>query len=331
MKSLRGFFENKTNKFLVAAAMFSSLALVTVLCALSLQVKQAEAQCWRNTRCNGPAQASFPGPWEKNNFSPATRILSPVRVLSEDGAQLNSWNDTANSQSFPSGPLLVFDFGKEVGGIVTITYAAKGSGTVGVSFTEAKNWTGVYSDDSNGAFNTDGQGHADGFLSFTVSNTSAANWTLPDAQMRGGFRYITLNNADKVDLKILSVKIDLSFQPEWTNLRAYGGYFDSNDDLLNKIWYAGAYTLQTNAIPHNTGRVFPIISPGWINDADISVGTDAKTIYVDGSKRDRTVWAGDLAIAVPSILVSTGDIAGVRNTLNVMYADQVTTFLSTPM
>ena len=323
MKPIRGFFQSKTNRLIGIAIMISSLVVTIILCALSAQLKQVEAQCWRNTPCKGPAQPSFTGAWDKNNFSPATRILSPLRVLHEDGTLINSWNDTANSQSFPSGPLLVFDFGKEVGGIVTITYAAKGNGTVGVSFTEAKNWTGVYSDDSNGAFNTDGQGHADGFLSFAVSNTSAANWTLPDAQMRGGFRYLSLNNANKIDLKILNIKIDLSFQPEWPNLRAYGGYFDSNDDLLNKIWYAGAYTLQTNAIPHNTGRVFPIISPGWINDADISVGTGAKTIYVDGSKRDRTVWAGDLAIAVPSILVSTGDVDGVRNTLNVMYADQV--------
>ena len=46
-------------------------------------------------------------------------------------------------------------------------------------------------------------------------------------------------------------------------------------------------------------------------------------MYVDGSKRDRTVWPGDLAIAVPSILVSTGDWDGLRNTLAVLWNDQV--------
>lgn len=44
---------------------------------------------------------------------------------------------------------------------------------------------------------------------------------------------------------------------------------------------------------------------------------------VDGSKRDRTVWAGDLAIALPSIFVSTGDDDGVKNGLEVLYNDQV--------
>ncbi|KAG9249067.1 glycoside hydrolase family 78 protein [Calycina marina] len=284
-------------------------------------VTSAPGSCWRNTPCTGPAQPSFPGAWEANNFSPATRQVIPARVLKEDGSLLAQWTATSMT-SFTSGPLLVFDFGKEVGGIVTITYAAVGSGPVGVSFTEAKNWTGVFSDDSNGAFNTDGQGHADGFLTFTAVDCTTSTWTLPDANMRGGFRYLSLNNGNNVDINILNISLDLSFAPEWPNLRAYGGYFDSNDDLLNKIWYAGAYTLQTNSIPHNTGRIFPIISPGWINDADISLGTGAQTVYVDGSKRDRTLWAGDLAIAVPSILTSLGDISGVRTTLGVMYKDQ---------
>ena len=55
----------------------------------------------------------------------------------------------------------------------------------------------------------------------------------------------------------------------------------------------------------------------------MDLGTSDPTIDVDGSKRDRTVWAGGLAIAVPSILVSAGDMDGVRNTLQVFYNDQV--------
>lgn len=106
-------------------------------------------------------------------------------------------------------------------------------------------------------------------------------------------------------------------------MRAYQGYFSCSDPLLNKIWYAGAYTLQTNAVPPKTGRQFPILGSSWRNDYDLSLGTTGGTIYVDGSKRDRTVWPGDLAIAVPSILVSTGDWDGVRNTLDVLFRDQV--------
>jgi hypothetical protein len=130
-----------------------------------------------------------------------------------------------------------------------------------------------------------------------------------------------------IDINLLDITLEISFQPAWPNLQAYGGYFYSNDDLINRIWWAGAYTLQTNAIPPTSGRAFPILGSGWMNDENLNLGTSGSTIYVDGSKRDRTVWAGDLAIAVPSILISTGDDDGVKNGLTVLYNDQVTSAL----
>jgi hypothetical protein len=148
---------------------------------------------------------------------------------------------------------------------------------------------------------------------------------MPDAMLRGGFRYMTLFSeaSTNISINVLNVTCEIAYQPAWSNLRAYQGYFYSSDDLLNQIWYSGAYTLQTNAIHPATGRAFPILNEGWMNNQGLDLGTIDHTIYVDGSKRDRTVWAGDLLIAVPSILVSTGDADGVRNTLEVLYNDQV--------
>lgn len=148
---------------------------------------------------------------------------------------------------------------------------------------------------------------------------------MPDDKLRGGFRYLTLfaETTGTISLDILDITLEIAFQPTWSNLRAYKGYFSCNDDLLNRIWYAGAYTLQTNAIPPSTGRHFPVVNSGWLNDANLSLGTSGRTIYVDGSKRDRTVWAGDLLIGIPSILVSTGDWEGARDTLQVLYDGQV--------
>jgi len=45
-------------------------------------------------------------------------------------------------------------------------------------------------------------------------------------------------------------------------------------------------------------------------------------VIVDGAKRDRAVWPGDLGIAVPSTFVSIGDLEAVKNALQVMYDDQ---------
>jgi hypothetical protein len=307
------------NRFLAFITMFFAALLIT-LAVISNQSEVFATPCWRDTPCTGSAAPAFPGVWEKYNYSPTSRTVRPTRILNPDTSFLSNFPGTAELKG--NGSQLIFDFGKEVGGIVTVTYSATGSGSLGLAFTEAKNWTGTSSDSSSGSFRKDGA------LFGNITATSKSIYTMPDVKMRGGFKYMTLfatanNQSNAIDIKILNITLELSFQPSWSNLQAYGGYFYSNDDLLNRIWWAGAYTLQTNAIPPSTGRHFPILGSGWLNDINLNLGTTGSTIYVDGSKRDRTVWAGDLAIAVPSILISTGDDDGVKNGLQVLYNGQV--------
>ena len=204
-----------------------------------------------------------------------------------------------------------------MGGIVTVKYISSGTGVLGLAFTEARNWTGTNSDESNGGSGPDGALYAN------LTATSHASYTMPLDKLRGGFRYLTLfiigNSNLTVDIQ--SVSLEISFQPSWSNLRAYGGYFYSNDDLLNRIWYAGAYTMQMTAIPPDTGREWGPPASGWENDAN--VGTNGSSVLVDGAKRDRAVWAGDLGIAVRSALVGTGDFESVKNSLGIQYTYQV--------
>jgi hypothetical protein len=129
---------------------------------------------------------------------------------------------------------------------------------------------------------------------------------------------------DETEVQITSVSLEISFQPTWSDLQAYGGYFHCNDDLINRIWYAGAYTLQTNAVPPYTGRVYPLLHSGWDNSAHL--GTNGSSIFVDGSKRDRATWAGDLLMALPSAFVSTGDYESAKNALQLQYDLQVGSF-----
>ncbi|KAL5327625.1 hypothetical protein ACEPPN_005326 [Leptodophora sp. 'Broadleaf-Isolate-01'] len=297
--------------------MFSLTLLITFIAILSQQrVAVTAAGCWRNTACTGPKTAAFPGDWDKYNYAPTSRVVSPISYFPPGGGTSTNFPGAISLKG--NNQQLIFDFGKLVGGIVTVSYSATGAGNLGMAFTEAKNWTGEASDSSNGSFNPDGAVIA------AVTTTAEANFTMPDAKLRGGFRYLTLftQTTNQINVNIHDITVEIAFQPSWSNLRAYQGYFSCSDPLLNKIWYAGAYTLQTNAIPPKTGRQFPILGSSWSNDYDLSLGTTSGTIYVDGSKRDRTVWPGDLAIAVPSILVSTGDWEGVANTLQVLYNDQ---------
>ncbi|KAF2105781.1 Six-hairpin glycosidase-like protein [Lophiotrema nucula] len=283
-----------------------AFSLLSFLATLSVA---SAASCWRDTPCSGPSDTAFPGTWESNIYAPKSRTVQPKSVVNLHGRK--SIKGTPSLQG--NGSAVVFDFGIEVGGIVTVKYSTSGAGSLGLAFTEASTWIGEWSDASNGKF----AGH-DGALYANFSESSSGTYIMPDKSLRGGFRYMTAflitNGTTKVTIS--DVSLELGFQPTWSNLRAYQGYFHSSDDLLNNIWYAGAYTLQTNAVPVNTGRWVPMLANGWANNGTLGPGD---TIIVDGAKRDRAVWPGDMGIAVPSSFVSIGDLDSVKNALQVMY------------
>ncbi|KAI1100608.1 glycoside hydrolase family 78 protein [Jackrogersella minutella] len=268
--------------------------------------------CWRDTACTGPQTAAFTGEWESNLFSPPARTVSPKAVF-----------DLATGQSFDLGsvsltsaqPGVYFDFGFEVGGVITIQYSVSstdGDDALGIAFTEAKDWIGPVSDSSSGDFS-----RKDGALYANFSSAGDNTYVMPDENLRGGFRYMTLflTRANSA-VTIGNVSLELSFQPTWSNLQAYQGYFHSSDDLLNKLWYSGAYTIQTNALHPLTGRPWPAPESQWSNTGDIGMGD---TINTDGAKRDRTVWPGDMGVAISTAFYSTGDIESVKNSLATLY------------
>lgn len=285
------------------------------------------ASCWRDTVCTFPTDPSFPGPWDANIFSPATRNPRPKHVLSL--ANLEHLGDYPGTDTTleGNGSALVFDFGIEVGGVVSVNYSIEGDPvTLGIAFTEARNYISYSSDSSNGNYrgpggtliSQDGAWHAD------LERNSSGTYTMPVERLRGGFRYLTLfiltNGTSTLEIK--DVSLEIVFQPTWSNLRAFQGYFHSNDEDLNKIWYSGAHTLQTNAAPPETGRVTTsvITHGGWLNNATLGVGD---SIQLDGAKRDRWIWPGDMGVAAPSAFYSTGDLESIMNSLQTLYNYQV--------
>ncbi|KAI5866193.1 glycoside hydrolase family 78 protein [Durotheca rogersii] len=272
--------------------------------------------CWKDTPCTGPREAAFPGVWESDIFAPLARTVTAAAVF-----------DPATGQGLPgnvsltgAGSAACLDFGVEVGGILTVRFrvssagGGSGRGALGVAFAEARDWVGPASDSSSGIFE-----RRDGALYANFSAPGEYEYVMPDERLRGGFRYATLFLVDvgpEVVVAVDDVSLELSFQPTWANLRAYQGYFHSNDNLLNRIWYSGAYTLQTNAIHPSTGRAWPAPDSLWQNDGVIGPGD---TIGTDGAKRDRTVWPGDMGVAISAAFYSTGDTESVRNSLRVLY------------
>jgi hypothetical protein len=202
---------------------------------------QAES-CWRDTPCSTITEPSFPGPWDQNIFAPETRTVSPVNVLSLANAFVISTYSGAKSLH-GNASALVFDFGVEVGGVLSVDFTTTGApGSFGFAFTEAKDYIGLQSDSSNGKFAS-----GDGALYSDFESAGNYSYTMEDQKMRGGFRYLTVflraQANETVALDIDSITLELSFHPTWSNLKACQGYFHCNDEMLNKIWYLDAYTI----------------------------------------------------------------------------------------
>ncbi|WP_370086254.1 alpha-L-rhamnosidase [Streptacidiphilus sp. MAP12-16] len=259
------------------------------------------------------AAATGTDPGSAYNLSPTSRTLSPTSARTIAGTVDSPANLLSGQATrlVGKGSAVTVDFGKEVGGIVTLHFAGSSDAnqSVGLAFTESPQYVGTSSDNSAGG--------TDGAIYATAAGTGS--YTMPTDKLRGGFRYLTLflNSAGWADIN--GVSLDFTAAPGAADPSAYPDYFYSNDTLLNRIWYAGAYTVQLNTIDPTQGRVYPPVSSGWENNGVVGSGSE---VLVDGAKRDRSIWSGDLGISTPTAYVSTGDTAGTRNALNALYQDQ---------
>lgn len=117
--------------------------------------------CWRDTPCNAVQEPAFPGKWESNIYAPTSRAVSPPAAFNlESRKRLGSWPGEAVLRGSQKG--VYFDFGAEVGGVVTIEFEVLSlprKGTILVAFTEAADWIGPVSDSSTGNY-----GREDGAL-----------------------------------------------------------------------------------------------------------------------------------------------------------------------
>ncbi|KAI0706032.1 Six-hairpin glycosidase [Cerioporus squamosus] len=269
--------------------------------------------------------ASAPaGPWDAFNYAPKSRTVFPSAVKQTSGTVHDAHGlvSKGGATIVGNGSWVALDFGIEVGGLVTLKLdKVTKSSSIALSFTESPVFISpVTSDDST--YPSANQSY-DG-VEHVPAPLQPGFWTQPAARLRGGFRYLSIVSTSDDPVTISNVSCALSFAPHISDLRDYSGYFYASDpvfhdkNFLTKLWYAGAYTVQTNTVPLNTGRQIPMVrSPGWANNATLGV---AGPIIVDGAKRDRAVWPGDMGIAVPTQFVSTNDLIPTRNALSTMFA-----------
>jgi hypothetical protein len=72
--------------------------------------------------------------------------------------------------------------------------------------------------------------------------------------IQGGFRYQKLNLSSSGELVLRNVGVKPTIQT--TPLDQLPGFFESSDETLNRIWKAGARTVQLNEIPANSSAPF---------------------------------------------------------------------------
>ncbi len=292
-----------------------------------------------------------PGDWQPYVLAPSGHTVSPVSVVSANprGGSIQGDPNAAlggggtvrlvSNGDRTKSPLLVLDFGKEVAGRVQIDVqgASNPRPQLHACFSESRKYMALTPSDNNGeAAYAPGCDIANIFNGYFNNytwdsdshNLPLANATLPgsitDPQIRGGFRYLTLFLDGPGYVDISGVSLHFTAAPLQSDPAAYKGWFLSNDNTLNKVWYAGAYTVQINTSMSNTAKSWPY-SQGEpdTSDSQIPNADPNQEVILDGGKRDRDVWQGDLSVQAPVTYLSTDDTGAVDNSLSALAAQQL--------
>lgn len=293
-----------------------------------------------------------PGDWQPYVLAPASHTVTPVSVLA---AYPRSGTITGNTDAVlghggtvrltdtggtNDSPLLIIDFGKEMAGNVSVQVAGASATrpTLHACFSESKQEMalGPSQNDSEASLapGCDTANIWNGYPGqpYTWDSDShtlpLAGATLPgkvtDPTLRGGFRYLTLFLSSPGYVDIGGVTLNYTAAPPQQDPANYKGWFLSSDNELNKIWYAGAYTVQIDTGMSDTAKSWPYTTGETDSyNSQIPNANPKQEVIFDGGKRDRDTWQGDLAVESPVTYLSTDDIGAVNNSLSSLAAQQL--------
>jgi hypothetical protein len=208
--------------------------------------------------------------FSKYILAPNYRSVTPPVLYTVNGNVKNPnalCTDVHNSQGVTftgTNSSITLDFGKNIAGTVQFDVrSVSGSEEyLGFTFTESSMWISPNHCDSGSSATFDSP------LWFEI--TSKGNYAAEKKHQRGGFRYMSIwhNSTGAVTLGDLSVNFTAS--PEMGDLRKYPGYFNSDSEKLNRVWYAGAYTNQLCSADPAYGNALGIPGSGWYYNGTIA-------------------------------------------------------------
>ncbi len=276
----------------------------------------------------GSADSTTPWPASVSaaSYLPDTGNVRPVKVVSVSGSVtgaeslLTGGAVTLKYVAGSAAPTVVLDYGHEVGGLPVFGIAAQsGSPTLSATFSESRS-TAATGDVSAGlTVSVDPQRTS----LFPVSATG----TLKSSAVQGGERYETLSLATPGEVTLNSVAIQSLYAAPALATSANLGSFVSSSDTLNRIWTAGAYTVEmdrlaANALPlawqvsaegttiGSSGTGIVQKSGGWPSDYAMAFDVRVNSNSAGWTMRD----AGNLT-SLRFVLHSASDTQGTPNTL----------------
>lgn len=245
-------------------------------------------------------------PWTAYINSPSSRLVRPLSIKAISGdAIVRTSSSGVYTLKMTAGSQITLDF-PYVAGLLRMETST--SETVlesdsvphfSLAFAESPAFIRAISDDT-GAVPT--QDH-DKALNVTVG-TGSQTYSMPRERFRGGFRFVTIYAYRTITIS--NVICELGYSPSQMDPQDWEGHFWTDDDeLLVRIWYAGVFTAQTNIAPPYTSRWLPQVKDGWAYNASLGV---EGPMLLDGAKRDRAVWSGDLGIAGTTAFIGLGTV-----------------------
>ena len=337
---------------MIVSALALAMAATTGAPVLAAPAAAASSLNAAGSPWTSATYAPSPGDWKPYVLAPSSHTVLPVSVLSADprggsilGKAAAALGGAASVTLTSTGtrttsPLLTLDFGKEVGGEVAIhvlstttpapqLHACFSESKAEMALTPTQNdgeaayapgcdtaniWNGY----PGTPYTWDSDSHT-----LPLSGTTLPA-TITDTQPRGGFRYLTLFLDGPGSVTLNDVSLDFQAAPLQTDPAAYQGWFLSSSNALNKLWYAGAYTVQMDTWMSDTAKSWPYDTgePDQ-SDAQIPGADPQQEVILDGAKRDRVVWQGDLSVEAPVTYLSTDDVAAVNNSLSSLAGQQL--------
>lgn len=238
----------------------------------ALAVSPAAAQAASTATALSKKPVSESARWKRYVVDPRDPYVYPKAVHVEGAA---SAVDAPKALTRPGGAVtlrsagttatrLVLDLGVDTGGIVEATVVAGSGAKVRLAYSEARKFLTPIGDTQQNSLG----GNDEPYARFDTFTGSPGKFASPAT--RGGQRWVSvsLDGPGTVTLSDIRVRVQ-HLRP---SVDDYEGHFVSSSDIVNRAWYAAAYTF------------------------DASTTGDTMVVQ-DGAKRDRLVFAGDLGIA----------------------------------